>query len=60
MPVHDKFDIEAILESMDAIEFGAVHRFSRDEGFGFITPESAERRSGDEPRPSTCCESGRI
>ncbi|MET0993801.1 MAG: cold shock domain-containing protein [Mycobacterium sp.] len=37
MSVRNKFDIEAVLTAMDAIEFGAVHWFNGDQGFGFIT-----------------------
>ena len=39
MSVHNHFDIDAMLESMGAIEFGVVHWFNHDQGFGFITPD---------------------
>jgi CspA family cold shock protein len=39
MTVHKHFDIDAMLESMGAIEFGVVHWFKVDQGFGFITPD---------------------
>jgi CspA family cold shock protein len=39
MPAHTTFDIEAILKSMDAIEYGVVHWFNNEYGFGFITPD---------------------
>jgi hypothetical protein len=35
MSVHNKFDIEAMLEAMDTIEFDS------DQGFGSITPDDA-------------------
>jgi CspA family cold shock protein len=34
-----RFDIEALLTSMDAIEFGVVHWFNNKQGFGSITPD---------------------
>jgi CspA family cold shock protein len=39
MYVRNKFDIEAMLTAMDAIEFGVVRWFNNDQGFGFITPD---------------------
>ena len=40
MLTHTKFDIEAISVSMDAIEYGVVHWFNAEYGFGFITPDA--------------------
>ena len=39
MSVHNHFDIDAMLESICAIEFLVVHWFNHDQGFGFITPD---------------------
>ena len=39
MTVHKHFDIDVMLGSMGAIEFGVVHRFNHDQGFGSITPD---------------------
>ncbi len=38
MTVH-KHDIDAMLKCMGVIEFGVVHCFNHDQGFGFITPD---------------------
>jgi cold shock protein len=37
--IGSKFDIAALLESMAAIEYGAVQLFNDEQGFGFITPD---------------------
>lgn len=40
MSVHKPFDIDALLEALGAIEFGVIHWFNHDQGFGFITPHA--------------------
>jgi hypothetical protein len=34
------FDIESMLESMNAIDYGVVQRFNSEAGFGLITPDN--------------------
>jgi CspA family cold shock protein len=39
MTITKHFDIESMLESMNAIDYGVVQRFNSEAGFGLITPD---------------------
>jgi cold shock protein len=39
MMITKHFDIESILQSMNAIDYGVVQRFNSEAGFGLITPD---------------------
>ena len=39
MTITKYFDIEAMLESMNAIDYGVVQQFNSEAGFGLITPD---------------------
>ncbi|HJT96070.1 MAG TPA: cold shock domain-containing protein [Mycobacterium sp.] len=43
MTITRPFNIESILEAMNAIDYGVIQRFNSEAGFGLITPDDGGR-----------------